>query len=187
MTPQILQTNLPVPPLRRLQPEPERQLYVARAGLGALPSGLGTMLLFILPQIFSFEILLWAIWWPAPSTAEGRLFAWGCTLMLVAALALVGWALTRRFRGFASAVLRAPFTRITVTDRRVLWTLPWARRPLMEIARNRIVGGILGTVDRRGRGNAAIMLVDGDPSADIDGNIHFDRLPDVVRFVEALA
>ena len=48
------------------------------------------------------------------------------------------------------------------------------------------MGGILGAVDRRGRGNAAMMLVPGDPAADIDGNIHFDRLPDVAGFVAAL-
>jgi hypothetical protein len=32
-----------------------------------------------------------------------------------------------------------------------------------------------------------MMLRDGDPSADFDGNIHFDRLPNVEGFLEALS
>ncbi|HWL46285.1 MAG TPA: hypothetical protein VNQ31_01085, partial [Sphingomonadaceae bacterium] len=64
--------------------------------------------------------------------------------------------------------------------------LPGRRAPLLEIARERVIGAVLGTVDRKGRGNAAMILIPGDPSADIDGHIHFDRLPDVERFVAAL-
>jgi hypothetical protein len=94
--------------------------------------------------------------------------------------------LLRRYPGFLLAVLRAPFVRLTVTDRRILWTLPWSRVPLMEIGRERVVGGILGQVDRRGYGNAAVILVPNDPSADIDGNIHFDRLPNVRQFLDAV-
>ena len=84
-------------------------------------------------------------------------------------------------------MLRAPFVRLTVTSRRIVWSLPWARAPLMEIGRERVIGGILGLLDAKGHGSAAVMLVPGDPSADIDGNIHFDRLPDAMRFVAAFA
>ena len=106
-------------------------------------------------------------------------------------MVLAGFAVTivvillRRNPGFALGLLRAPFIRLTVTDRRVIWKLPWAAAPLLEISRERVVGGILGIVDRRGRGNAAMMLVPGDPAADVDGNIHFDRLPNVAGFVAA--
>jgi len=60
------------------------------------------------------------------------------------------------------------------------------KAPLMEIGRERVTGGILGVLDRRGNGPAAVMLVPGDPCADTDGNIHFDRLPDAAAFVAAL-
>ena len=94
--------------------------------------------------------------------------------------------LLRRNPGFLMGVLRAPFIRLTVTDRRVIWSMPWAKRPLMEIGRHRVIGGILGAVDHKGAGSAALVLVPGDPSADIDGNIHFDRLPAAEAFVAAL-
>ena len=100
---------LPVPveaPARRLDPVPERTLYVARAGLGALPSGFATILLFMAPQIFSLSFLLWAIWWPYPDTAWGYDRALICTASVSP----------------SAAVLRAPFIRITLTDRRLLWT-----------------------------------------------------------------
>ena len=35
--------------------------------------------------------------------------------------------LLRRFPGFLLAVLRSPFISISVTDRRILWTLPWMK------------------------------------------------------------
>ena len=175
-----------LPALRRAEAMPERILYVARAGLGALPSGLGTVLLFMLPQFFSLTILVWAIWWPYPATAAGLARDATMTSILVALLAGVGWLLARRNRGFVLGVLRSPFISITVTDRRVLWTVPWDRRPLIDIGRGRVLGGVLGAVDRRGRGNAAMELVPGDPAADIDGHIHFDRLPDAQGFVAAL-
>lgn len=183
---EIIPLDAALPDMRRAQRLPERPLYVARAGLGALPSGIGAALLIVTPQFLSLGFLLWAIWWPAPITPQTRAFALLCTWLLGATVVVVGWALTRRFRGFVSAVLRAPFTRITVTDQRVIWSLPWARRPLMEISRHRIQGALLGHVDRRGRGSAAMMLFDGDPAADIDGNIHFDKLPHAEAFVRAL-
>ena len=175
-----------LPALRRMEPIPERVLYVARPGLGALPSGFGTVLLFMMPQFFSLGFLIWAIWWPAPIDMWAEAQAIGCTALLAVMLVAVGWALARRHRGFVLGVLRAPFTRITVTDRRVVWTVPWAPRPLMEISRGRVLRAVLGTVDRSGRGNAAMELIAGDPAADIDGHIHFDRLPNAAAFVAAL-
>jgi len=186
MTQELVPIAAVPPALRRAERLPERVLYVARAGLGALPSGLGMILLVAAPQGLSFWFILWAIWWPYPHTRFSLMLAWGCTATMAGLVLLVGWALARRFRGFVGAVVRAPFTRITVTDRRVLWTLPWRSAPLMEIARHRILGGLLGEVNRRGRGSAAMVLVEGDPSADIDGNIHFDRLPNAAGFVAAL-
>jgi hypothetical protein len=171
---------------RRLRPAVEEVRYVARPGLGAMPSGTLAVLAFGSLQAWTLCILLWAIWWPAPQTPQLWAFALGGTGLLIALILLVAVLLLRRFPGFVTALLRAPFIRLTVTDRRVLWTLPWRRAPLMEIDRRRVTGGILGVVDRRGRGNAAMMLVPGDPAADIDGNIHFDRLPQVMRFVDAL-
>ena len=94
--------------------------------------------------------------------------------------------LVRKNPGFLLAVLRAPFIQLTVTDRRIVWRLPWMKVPLMEIGRERVLDGILGSVEKNGAGSAAVVLVPGDPCADIDGNIHFDRLPDVVRFVGAV-
>jgi hypothetical protein len=56
----------------------------------------------------------------------------------------------------------------------------------MEIGARRIAGGILGPTNRRGTGSAAMILYEGDPAADFDGNIHFDQLPDAAGFVAAL-
>ena len=178
--------QLPILHARRMEIMPEQVRYVARPGLLALPSGTLTVIVFILPQLFSAFVLLWAIWWPTPATTKTFAFAVFWTATLAALAAGVVWLLLRRNPGFVLGVLRAPFIRLTVTDRRVVWNLPWMAAPLMEIDRRRVIGGILGSVDRRGRGNAAMMLVPGDPSADIDGNIHFDRLPDVAAFVAAL-
>jgi len=186
-TPEML-TNLPVPTVRRLAAAgAEQAYYVARPGLAALPSGTLAVIGFASPQIFSAYFILWAIWWPAPQTHGQWAFALsGTALMLVLAAGVV-WLLLRRFPGVALGVVRAPFIRLTVTDRRVIWSLPWHHEPLLEIGRERIVGGILGHVDRRGRGNAAMVLIPGDPMGDVDGNIHFDRLPDVAGFVAALS
>jgi len=175
-----------LPALRRAEQRPERVLYVARAGLGALPSGFGTILIFMSPQLFSLGFLIWAIWWPYPSTTHAFVRAVLCSVVLAGAVMTVGWLLIRRNRGFVMAVIRAPFMSITVTDRRMIWSVPWDRAPLMEIGRGRMLRGILGGVDRKGRGNAAVELVPGDPAADIDGHIHFDRLPEVARFVSAV-
>ena len=94
--------------------------------------------------------------------------------------------LARQNPGFLLAVLRSPFISIVVTDRRILWTLPWMGQPLMDIGHERIIGGMTGQLDKKGNGPAALMLVPGDPCADVDGNIHFDRLPDAAAFVAAL-
>lgn len=175
-----------LPALRRAEQRPERILYVARAGLGALPSGAGTIVVFMAPQLLSLGFLVWAIWWPYPSSTHAFVRAVLCSFVLAGAVTTVAWLLIRRNRGFVLAVLRAPFTSITVTDRRMLWTLPWHPQPLLEIGRGRMLRGVLGSVDRKGRGNAAVELVPGDPCADIDGHIHFDRLPQVARFVSAV-
>lgn len=174
-------------PFRRLEPQPETTLYVARAGLGALPSGFLTVLVFMMPQILSLGFVLWAIWWPYPeATPEyDRALLW--TAVMTGTIIAVATLLARRHRGFILAVVRAPFIRITLTDRRLLWTLPWSAEPLLEIDRRRMVRGVLGSVDRRGRGNAAIELLPGDPAADVDGHIHFDRLPAALAFVTALS
>ena len=176
-----------LPALRRAEALPERILYVARAGLGALPSGFFTVLVFISPQIFALLFFVWAIWWPYPASDQAFWRAVACTAVLASILAGVAWALARRYRGFVTGVMTAPFIRITVTDRRVLWTVPWSGEPLIEIGRQRIIRSVLGGVDRRGRGHAAIELVPGDPAADIDGHVHFDRLPRAEDFVRAFA
>ncbi|QJU60422.1 hypothetical protein HL653_03180 [Sphingomonas sp. AP4-R1] len=175
-----------LPALRRAEQRPEHILYVARAGFGALPSGSGTILIFMMPQILSLGFLVWAIWWPYPASMHAYVRAILCSFVLAGAVVAVATLLIRRNRGFITAVIRAPFTSITVTDRRMLWTVPWDNRPLMEISRRRMMRGVLGAVDAKGRGNAAVQLVAGDPAADIDGHIHFDRLPEVVRFVSAV-
>jgi len=180
-------THLPVPRIRRLDPLPERTLYVARPGLRALPSGAGAVVAFTGLPTFTLIVLLWAIWWPAPSSMSDYAFSISATAVLALLVIGVIGLLLHRFPGFLLAVLRTPFIRVAVTDRRIVWTLPWTKAPLMEIGRERVLGGILGTLDRKGNGPAALMLVPGDPCADIDGNIHFDRLPDAAAFVAALA
>ena len=178
--------GLPVLHARRAYAVAERVAYVARPGLRALPSGSLAMAAFAGLQGWTLTILLWAVWWPFPLGPADWAFSLTVTAMLAALVAGVILLLLRRNPGFLLAVLRAPFIRLTVTDRRIVWSLPWSRLPLMEIGRERVMGGILGLVDRRGAGPAAVMLVPGDPAADIDGNIHFDRLPDVAAFVAAL-
>ena len=178
--------GLPVPYLRRAQIVAEKARYVARPGFRALPSGALAMAAFAGLQAWTLTILLWAIWWPFPISTADWAFSLTTTAMLAALVAGVIWLLLRRNPGFVLAVIRAPFIRLTVTDRRILWNLPWARAPLMEIGRERVLGGILGILDRHGAGPAAVILVPGDPAADIDGNIHFDRLPDAAGFVAAL-
>lgn len=178
--------GLPVPYLRRLNPLAEEVRYVARPGLRALPSGAMAVAAFGSLQAWTLTILLWAVWWPTPRSPGDWAFSIGVTAILLGLVLGVILLLLRKYPGFALAVIRAPFIRLTVTDRRILWNLPWGRGPLMEIGRERIVGGILGSLDRKGAGPAAVMLVPGDPAADIDGNIHFDRLPDAADFVAAL-
>lgn len=180
---------LPALPMKRariLDHQPERIAYVARPGLRALPSGTLVVLGFASPQLLSVIFLFWAIWWPAPANPAALHFALAGTALLGGLSLFVFWLLLRRNLALAAGILRAPFTRLTVTDRRVLWTVPWSRSPVMEIAARRIAGGILGQTDRRGMGSAAMILHDGDPAADFDGNIHFDRLPDAAGFVAAL-
>jgi len=113
-------------------------------------------------------------------------FALSGTAVMAAIAAAIVTIVIRRNPGFALGLMRAPFIRLTVTDRRVVWSLPWMAEPLMEIDRRRVLGGHLGGVNVRGRGHAMMALVPGDPAADIDGNIHFDRLPNAAAFVEAL-
>ncbi|WP_420142900.1 hypothetical protein [Sphingomonas sp.] len=185
---EILPPGHALPALRVIRPErmAERTAYEARPGLRALPSGTLAVGTFAGLQVWTLTILLWAIWWPHPISTGDYLFSIGASALLGGLVIGVVLLLLRRYPGFLLAVLRAPFVRLTVTDRRILWSLPWSRRPLMEIGLERVMGGILGQVDPRGYGNAAVVLVPGDPSADIDGNIHFDRLPDVQTFVAAL-
>jgi len=178
--------GLPVPYARRLDRIAEVRRYVARPGIRALPSGTLAVFAFACLQAWTLIILFWAIWWPAPLSTGEWTFSIGTSLVLVIAVVGVIVLLLRKYPGFAIAALRAPFIRLTVTDRRILWSLPWQRMPLMEIGRDRVLGGILGPVDRRGYGSAALVLMPGDPSADIDGNIHFDRLPNAEAFVAAL-
>lgn len=178
--------QLPTLHVRRADRIAERTLYVARPGLRAIPSGSMTVGAFVGMQLASLIILMWAVWWPVPSSRSDWMFAGGVSAGMAGLIVLVGWMLTRRHPGFLLAVLRAPFIRLSVTDRRIVWTLPWMHGPLMEIGHDRVVGAMMGAVDRKGAGSAAVILVPGDPSADIDGAIHFDRLPQVERFLEAL-
>jgi len=180
------QPRLPIAYVRRLERIAEVPRYVARPGIRALPSGTLAVLAFVGLQAWTLTILFWAIWWPAPRSTGEWTFAIGTSSVLVAVVLGLIALLLRKYAGFATAVLRAPFIRLTVTDRRILWTVPWHKLPLMEIGRDRVLGGILGPVDRRGFGSAALVLVPGDPSADVDGNIHFDRLPQAAAFVAAL-
>jgi len=114
------------------------------------------------------------------------LFSISLTIGLIVLAAGMIWVMVRGNLPLAIGVARAPFIRLTVTDRRVIWSLPWHREPLMEIGCERIRGGVLGAVDGRGWGNAAILLVPGDYAGDADGFVHVDRLPDAAGFVEAL-
>lgn len=178
--------NLPARYIRRADSVAEQLLYVARPGIRALPSGAGAVAAFGSLQAFTLIVLLWAIWWPAPSSASDYAFSISATVVLALLVIGVFVLLLRRFPGFLLAVLRAPFISLSVTDRRILWTLPWMKEPLMEIGRERVIGGVVGVLDRKGNGPAAVMLVPGDPCADFDGNIHFDRLPDAAAFIAAL-
>jgi hypothetical protein len=178
--------KLPVPFMRRADRVAETTRYIARPGLRALPSGSGAFLAFGSLQFFPLVILLWAIWWPKPSSISDYEFAIGCTIGLAALVLGVFVLLARQHPGFLIAVLRSPFISIVVTDRRIVWTLPWMGQPLMDIGHERVIGGVVGLLDRHGNGPAALILVPGDPCADVDGNIHFDRLPDAAAFVAAL-
>lgn len=166
---------------------PEEIVYARRPGLGALPEGGGAMLGFAGLQLVPIVVLLWAIWWPAPRDLGGRLFAIGCTAVIVALALGVLWFLIRRRLHLVRQLFLIPFIRLTVTDRRVLWTLPWRAEPLMEIEGARVRGGMLGETSGRGWAPAAILLFPDDPAGDEHGMIHFDRLPDAARFVDALA
>ena len=179
-------TSLPIPYARRLDPIAERTLYVAKPGIRAIPPGSGAVTAFVGLQTFTVIGFLWAIWWPKPSSTSDYAFSISATMVLAAMVLGIIWILMRRNPGFVLAVLRSPFIRLKVTDRRLLWTLPWMKEPLIEIGRERVLGGLHGTLDRRGNGPAAVVLVPGDPYGDIDGNIHFDRLPDAAAFVAAL-
>lgn len=178
--------NLPIPFFRQLDLIPERTLYTARPGVRALPSGAGSVAFFVGLQCFTLLGFLHAIWWPAPIAPRDWEFAIGATSVLALLIMAIFWLIVRRFPGFMLAVLRSPFISISVTDRRLLWTLPWMKGPLMEIGRERVMGALTGVLDRKGNGSVAVILIAGDPCADIDGNIHFDRLPDAASFVSAL-
>jgi hypothetical protein len=180
------QAQLPVPLVRRLDAIPERTLYAARPGLLALPTGTFTVLVFISPQIVSAILILWVVWWPMPQTLAMLVFALSCTALFIGLFALILTIVARRHPGYALGLLRAPFIRLSVTDRRVLWSVPWTAQPLMEIDRRRVLGGQLGSVDARGRGHAMMMLKPRGFAEGIDDTIHFDRLPNAAAFVEAL-
>ncbi len=164
----------------------ETTLYVARPGIGALPEGAGLAVGFAIPQALMCCAFLWIIWFPWPTTEQAMGFDIGMTILLSALGLGLFWRIARGNGDIAIAILRAPFVRLTVTDRRVLWTVPWRGSPLLELDASRITGGILGDADERGRGTAAIMLVPGDPAGDYENRIHLDRLPDVAAFVAAL-
>jgi hypothetical protein len=164
----------------------ERVRYVAQPGLRALPAGSGVAIGFAVPQIVVMAFFLWVLWSPEAATGRNIAFSLSMTVGLFAVGGIVVWLLLRQNSGLLSGILRAPFVRITVTDRRVLWTVPWTPEPLMEIESRRIQGGVLGEVDARGRGNAMILLVPGDPAGGFGGHVYFDRLPDAAGFVAAL-
>lgn len=178
-----MQANLPAFP----KAPDEAIRYMARPGLAALPSGTFQVGMFVLMQGFVLVIFIWAIWWPFPKSTHDWLFAiLGTSLLMGLALGVL-YALLRMGRGLLRGIAMAPFIRVTVTDRRVLWSLPWAREPLLEVGLARVRGAMLGEVDRRGRGAAAMLLMPGDPAADDHGYIHFDRLPRAEQFVAALS
>lgn len=178
--------NLPVLHMRRIDRVAETRRYIARPGLRAMPSGTGATAVIVGLQSFGLIGMLCLIWWPFPRSVTDYAFAIGCSSVLALMIIGIIVVLLRRNPGFLLAILRAPFISIIVTDRRVLWTLPWMQAPLMEIGHERVIGGIVGQLDKRGNGPAALMLVPGDPCADFDGNIHFDRLPNAAAFVAAL-
>ncbi|MET0268915.1 MAG: hypothetical protein ABW173_00685 [Sphingomonas sp.] len=165
----------------------ERVLFVARPGLGALPEGAGMGLALAVPQALMCAAFLWIIWFPWPRTEAALAFDTAMTLLLCALGGGLFWKIARGQGAVAAGIARAPFVRITVTDRRVRWTVPWSARPLLEVEAHRILGGILGDTNARGRGTAAIMLVPGDPAGDFENRIHLDRVPDAAGFVAALA
>ncbi|PTQ10800.1 hypothetical protein CLG96_10385 [Sphingomonas oleivorans] len=167
-------------------PYDERVRYVARPGLRALPAGSAAALGFAVPQLIVLAFFLWVLWSPEASTGRNLAFSLSMTVALLAVGAGVIWLLVRRNLPLLLGIVRAPFIRLTVTDRRVLWSLPWTPEPLMEIEAARIRGGIVGELDAQGRGNAVILLNPGDYAGDFDGNIHLDRLPDAAAFVDAL-
>lgn len=167
-------------------PPSETSLYAARLGLGALPAGTGAWFAFGGLQSLPLIIFLWAIWWPAPLSAREYAFSIGLTLLIAALVVAVGWLLVRRAGASALGVAIAPFVRLTVSDQRVLWRVPWRRAPLIEIRAERVRGGLLGEVDARGRGAAAIILHPADYAGDANGLVHFHRLPRVAEFVDAL-
>lgn len=161
-------------------------LYVARPGLGALPEGAGLAIGLAIPQALMCCAFLWIIWFPWPTSERALGFDIGMTLLLCALGAGLFWKIARGQGAVAAGILRAPFIRLTVTDRRVTWRVPWSSTPLLEVAAARVLGGILGDTDRHGRGPAAIILVPGDPAGDWENRIHLDRLPDAAGFVAAL-
>ncbi|WP_156680031.1 hypothetical protein [Sphingomonas profundi] len=164
----------------------ETTLYVARPGIGALPEGAGLAIAFAVPQALMCCAFLWIVWFPWPTTERALGFDIGMTILLCGLGAFLFWRIARGNGDIARGIVRAPFVRLTVTDRRLVWSVPWSRRPLMELDAARIMGGILGDTDGRGRGTAAIILVPGDPAGDFENRIHLDRLPDAAGFVAAL-
>lgn len=164
----------------------ETTLYVARPGLGALPEGAGIAIGFAIPQGLMCAAFLWAIWYPWPHSLSMWVFDITLSLLLTGLGAGLFWKIARGNGAIAAGIVRAPFVRLTVTDRRLVWSVPWSATPLMELEASRILGGILGDTDRKGRGTAAIILVPGDPSGDYEDRIHLDRLPDAAGFVAAL-
>ena len=160
--------------------------YARTPGIAALPEGGAALFGFALLQIFPILILLWAIWWPWPQTPGTMAFALICTGSLAVLSLGVLWFVVRPRLMATARTLLIPFIRLTVTDRRVTWTLPWKARPLMEIEGDRVVGGLAGPPDRRGWAPAAILLFPDDPAGDEDGMVRFDRIPDAARFVEAV-
>lgn len=178
-------SSLPQLHARMAELRPELVRYVARPGFRALPAGTLTIIAFVSPQCFSLAVFLWAIWWPFPRSAANLDFAIASTGLFAVLAVAVTWALLRGRMPLAKGIVLAPFIRLTVTDRRLVWTLPWTTVPFFELGLERVRGAVLGPLDRRGCGNAAVLLWPGDPAADFDGAIHFDRLPQAARFVEA--
>ena len=186
MKPSPLPPSFPAIVRHRPEPLPETVRYTARPGLGALPEGGGAMLGFACLQIFPIIVFLWAVWWPWPTTPTTMAFAVTVTVCIACLSGFVFWMLFGRRPRQVRGLALAPFIRLTVTDRRVLWTLPWRTAPLFEIGARRVRGGLLGEINPKGAGAAALMLYPGDPAGDLHGYVHFDRLPQVAAFVDAL-